>query len=97
MNTCPHCKAKVTPHRLLLAWRRYRCARCGEFAQLSQNQALFLGLFNAALGVFFIFAVGRSWHLWQRVGLYLVVTILTQKLITWFFMRFVPVKSEASA
>jgi hypothetical protein len=47
-----------------------------------------LGLLNCVLIVFFIFAVGRQWHLWQRIGLYLIVSLVAQKAITWFFMRF---------
>jgi hypothetical protein len=86
----------VNPLRLLLAWGRYRCGRCGRSSKLSQKQALVLGLFNAALIVFFIFAVGRQWHLWQRIGLYLIVSILAQKLITWFIMRYEPVKNDAT-
>jgi len=55
-----------------------------------------LGLFNAAFVVLFIFTVGRQWHLWQRIGLYLVVSIIAQKVITWVFMRFEPVKTDAT-
>lgn len=55
-----------------------------------------LGLFNAALVVFFIITVGRQWHLWQRIGLYLIVSIIAQKLITWLFMRFEPVNRDVT-
>jgi hypothetical protein len=84
----------MNPLRLLLGWSRYRCGHCGQSSRLSQKQALLLGSFNAALVVFFIFAVGRQWHLWQRVGLYLIVSIIAQKLITWLFMRFEAVNKE---
>src|SRR5690348_610879 len=96
MNTCPHCRASVNPLRLLLAWSRYRCGRCGQSSRLSSRQSAMLGLFNVALVVFFIFAVGRQWPLWQRLGLYLIITIIAQKLITWLFMRFEPLKTDAT-
>jgi hypothetical protein len=96
MNICPDCKAPLNPLRLLLARGRYRCGHCRQTSKLSKKQALALGLFNAALIVFFIFAVGRQWHLWQRIGLYLIVSIIAQKLITWLFMRFEPVKTNAT-
>lgn len=63
---------------------------------VSQKQALVMGLFNAALVVVFILTVGRQWHLWQRIGLYLIVSIIAQKLITWLFMRYEPVKREVT-
>ena len=53
-------------------------------------------MFNAALVVLFIFAVGRQWQLWQRIGFYLIVMILAQNLINWLFMRFEPLKKDAT-
>ena len=95
MNTCPHCRVPINPLRLLLTWRRYRCGKCGQFSKLPISQVLVLALVNAMLVMLFIFTVGRQWHLWQRIGLYLIVSILAQKMIVWLFMRFDPVRKDA--
>ena len=94
MNTCPHCRARINPLRALLRWRHYRCGRCGQLSRLPENQRLVLVGVNVALIMIFIFAVGRHWHLWQRVGLYVVVSTIVQEAIASIFMQFEPVKRD---
>ena len=94
MNTCPHCGAHINPLRALLRWRHYRCGRCSQLSRLAENQRLILVGVNVVLIMIFILAVGRQWHLWQRVGLYVLVSIIVQEAIASIFMQFKPVKTD---
>jgi hypothetical protein len=51
---------------------------------------------SSLLGLLFLFmfAVGRQWHTWQRVTLYVIVSIVAQQAISQIFMRHVPVKKD---
>src|SRR5690606_26967969 len=85
MKTCPHCECRISPLRVAVMVREYRCGRCGGRARLVERQTRRLALVGVAVALGFAMGMDADGPLWLSL---IVVTALSGLLTTgavWWF------------